>query len=72
MPSRGSYRLTIAQAAVELKISTADVRRLIRSGKLPALEVEAVGVRRVSRDAVEHLKEEIAAGRLRVPTRWGG
>lgn len=66
--NRGSYWLTIAQAALELKMSTADVRRLIRSGKLPALEVDSVGLRRVSREVVEYVKEEMAAGRLRVST----
>lgn len=68
MTSRGPYWLTIAQAALELGISTADVRRLIRSGKLPTVGIDAVDVCRVSRDSVGYVKEEIAAGRLRIST----
>jgi len=65
MQPRGPYWLTVAQAALELKLSTAAVRRLIRSGKLPTVGIDSVDVCRVSRDAVEYVKEEIAAGRLR-------
>jgi hypothetical protein len=70
MPVRGPYWLTIAQAALELKISTADVRRLIRNGQLPGLGIDAVDVHRVSREPVEYLKQQLAAGHLRIPGRW--
>lgn len=70
--NRGSYWLTIPQAALELKISTVDVRRLIRSGKLPTVGIGAVDICRVPRDSVEYVKEEIAGGRLRIPGHWEG
>ncbi len=67
MPHRSPYWLTITQTALELKLSTAGVRRLIRSGKLPAVEIDTVGVRRGARDSVEYVKQQLAAGHLRIP-----
>jgi hypothetical protein len=62
----GSYWLTIPQTALELKIGTRDVRRLIRRGHLPSVRVESVGVEVVSRESVEDLKEQLAAGEVRL------
>ena len=66
--ARGAYWLTIPQAALELKIGTAEVRRLIRRGQLPSVREESVGVEVVSRESVEHMKEQLAAGEMRL--RW--
>jgi hypothetical protein len=64
--TRGAYWLTIPQAALELKIGTAEVRRLIQRGQLPSVREESVGLDVVSRESVEHVKEQLAAGEIRL------
>lgn len=57
---RSCYWLTIAQVAVPLNVSTAEIRKRISNGELGAVDIDSFDVHLVTRDSVEAVKQQRA------------